>query len=492
MVGNLHAWGRVIAAWRSFAKGLGHGGLAARAWRLIADAALNRSGAIAIIFGLVAPTALGLIGLGVETGLWFQTQHELQTAADAAALAGALELHNGNKATYVAIAKMESQRNSVQDGVNNQTVTINSPPLAPDPNAGNATAVQAITTRKQNLFFSALFLTGGSMTITSSAVAAVHGPGVCLLALNPSQNNAMQFNGAATQTLTNCAVMSDSTSTQGFTASGSATVNSNLGFYTAASAFNISSSGMTGPQTANAAPVADPYASLVGSFPPLLGMALYPLLDCNPFVNTTFNSNGTLNPGTYGGIDVTSQATLTLNPGTYYLDANPLCLSPGGLGGALKIQGGGTISGAGVTIVLTNSTLGSFVNVGQVTISGNSTANLSAPAAGPLTAAVPYPGFLFVNDTRPDKAGDGYSAGGNPCGNCKEAFSGGASMTLTGALYFPNDEVDMTGNNAASGCITMVADVLNFTGANSLTDNCSNQAGTPGLPTVAGSIQLLE
>jgi hypothetical protein len=223
----------------------------------------------------------------------------------------------------------------------------------------------------------------------------------------------------------------------------------------------------------------------------LLGMALYPLLDCNPFVNTTFNFNGTLNPGTYGGIDVKSPATLTLNPGTYYLDANPLCLSPGGLQGAFKIEGGGTINGAGVTIVLTNSTLGSFVNVGQVTISGNSTANLSAP----VPPAGTYPGFLFVNDTRPDKAGDGYSAGGNPCGNCKEAFSGGTSMTLTGALYFPNDEVDVSGSNSASGCIAMVADVLKFTGATAMTDNCSNQAGTPGLPTVSsgsGNVHLVE
>jgi Flp pilus assembly protein TadG len=252
MVGNSHTWGHVTAAWRSFANGLGHGGLAARAWRLIADAALNRSGAIAIIFGLVAPAVLGLIGLGLETGLWFQSQHELQTAADAAALAGALELHNGNTATYVAIAKMESQRNSQQDGVNNQTVTINSPPAAPDPHSADKTAVQAITTRRQNLLFSALFLTGGSMTITASAVAGLGGSAACFLALNPSQNNAMQFSGSATETLTNCAVMSDSTSTQGFTASGAAAVNSNLGFYTAASAFNFSSANMTGPQTVNA------------------------------------------------------------------------------------------------------------------------------------------------------------------------------------------------------------------------------------------------
>jgi hypothetical protein len=110
-----------------------------------------------------------------------------------------------------------------------------------------------------------------------------------------------------------------------------------------------------------------------------------------------------------------------------------------------------------------------------------------------------YPGFLFVNDTRPDKPGDGYSAGGNPCGNCKEAFSGGSSMTLNGALYFPNDEVDITGDNAASGCMVAVADVLNLSGASTLTDNCSNQAGTPGLPTVgsgsgsgSGNVHLVE
>ncbi|MGH9553425.1 MAG: hypothetical protein ACRD3W_28850, partial [Terriglobales bacterium] len=52
-----------------------------------------------------------------------------------------------------------------------------------------------------------------------------------------------------------------------------------------------------------------------------------------------------------------------------------------------------------------------------------------------------------------------------------------------GILYFPNDEVDFSGNNAASGCVTIVADTLNLTGSSTTTDKCT---GASNLPTVAG------
>ena len=52
-------------------------------------------GAAAILAALAFTVLIGFTALGVETGLWYATKRQDQSAADAAALAGAYEIAAG-------------------------------------------------------------------------------------------------------------------------------------------------------------------------------------------------------------------------------------------------------------------------------------------------------------------------------------------------------------------------------------------------------------
>ena len=64
--------------------------------------AADRRGATAIVFVLALPIIIGMTGLGVESGYWYFKHRELQTAADVAAIAGAVVIGLLVLAIYVA------------------------------------------------------------------------------------------------------------------------------------------------------------------------------------------------------------------------------------------------------------------------------------------------------------------------------------------------------------------------------------------------------
>jgi hypothetical protein len=62
---------------------------------------------------------------------------------------------------------------------------------------------------------------------------------------------------------------------------------------------------------------------------------------------------------------------------------------------------------------------------------------------------------------------------------------------MTGAIYFPSQEVDLLGNfSGAGGCMQIVADTIYYTGSSTFRDDCS----ATGMKTinVAGSVRLVE
>jgi hypothetical protein len=69
-------------------------------------------------------------------------------------------------------------------------------------------------------------------------------------------------------------------------------------------------------------------------------------------------------------------------------------------------------------------------------------------------------------------------------------FQGGASETLTGALYFPSQTVIYSnGTNSSSTCTQLVAWHIQFVGGSSFNSNCGGTgAGTIG----ASPSQLVE
>lgn len=57
---------------------------------------INEDGAVAVVAAMMLPVLLGLGALAVDASVWFMSERDLQTAADAGALAAAYEIANGD------------------------------------------------------------------------------------------------------------------------------------------------------------------------------------------------------------------------------------------------------------------------------------------------------------------------------------------------------------------------------------------------------------
>src|ERR1700730_10482484 len=95
-------------------------GIAARFMR-------DRSGAYAVMFGLMAPVFIGTLALGGETGLWYSTHAKMQGAADSSAISAAVGLIGGNT-NYTLQAKATAASNGFVEGASGTVVTVNNPP----------------------------------------------------------------------------------------------------------------------------------------------------------------------------------------------------------------------------------------------------------------------------------------------------------------------------------------------------------------------------
>ena len=118
------------------------------------------------------------------------------------------------------------------------------------------------------------------------------------------------------------------------------------------------------------------------------------------------------------------------------------------------MSGGSTFNATGgVTIVLTSST-GS--NYATADISGGTYVNITAPASGPTA------GLAFFQDR-------------NAPSNGTDSFSGGATQNITGAIYFPNQDVNYSGGTATGGsqCTQLIAYTMTFSGGSTFNNNCA-------------------
>lgn len=389
----------------------------------------SRRGNIAVMTALVAPALVGFCGLGAETGYDFFRQRDLQGAADIAAYDGAMVLENSTTQSAITSASTTA---ASSNGWNTSagTITVNNPPQS-GPNQ-NASSVEVLLTENEQRFFTAIFA-AGTVPINVRAVAKyTPSSSACMLALDRTAQNAMQFWGNTDAVFENCQTVSDSSASNALSVGGSATVSvpcaETVGGDQVTSGLTLTSCSSV---KNNAPYVADPFA----------GVPAPPVGSCGT----------TSGPGTYCG-GLSFKGTVNLAPGTYVIN-----------GGSLDFGANANITGSGVTFYLTNGA--------TLTMNGNATANLSAPTSGT------YQGLLFYGDRTQ--------------GNAVNKINGDSSSLLTGTIYFPTQEVEFLGNfSGAGGCTQVVADTILYTGNSHFTSNCAG-SGIPAIP-VAGSVALVE
>lgn len=410
----------------------------------------KNDGATAVVLALTLPVLVGTIGLGLDTGTWYLAKRDLQNAVDAATVASAYDLSvaNPEQSTIQSTAQSEMQRNGF-DASSQVIVTAHYPPQS-GTQIGNTQAVEIIATQPNTRFFSKLFL-DTDPTIQARAAATRQPSGsACILALNPNASNALYFQGNTHINLKNCTGASNSGEQTSIHLSGSGDVHA----FSLYSAGNIDQSGSSSltvdePSVTYGTPINDPYSGL--NVPSYSG--------CN-YNNYNTNSSGHIDPGVYcNGMRFRSHANIVMNPGIYIIDR-----------GDFDANAGATITGTGVTIILTSSTGSNYANVN---IAGGANMTLTAPTSGT------FAGVLFFQDRDAPPALN------------KNKLLGGSSTTFTGALYFPSQEVQFSGNNSNNdgACTKIVADTITFIGDSYLTNDCPNSVATIH---TQGIVQLVE
>jgi hypothetical protein len=404
------------------------------------------SGAIAVIFAVALSATLGFAALGTEVSLWYAKRRDMQSVADSAAYSGAVALLNGSNVT--SQAKAIAAQYGYADQVNGVTVTVNTPPTA-GAYRGNRAAVEVIVREPQHRLLSALYL-GADPTLSARAVAIEGAGSACVLALDSGASASALANGTTDVNLVGCGLVVDSNSSTALTLKGNAEINAQSaaitgGYSTSGGATLTAQNGII----TGAPALPDPFQNVQ--------VPSYSGCDQTGY-QANAGANVTLNPGVYcNGLSVNGGATVTLNPGVYIIDR-----------GTFSAAGNATITGSGVTIVLTSS---SGTDYATVSISGGATIDLSAPTSGNTA------GLAFFQDQ-------------NAPGGVDNDFLGGSTQNITGAIYLPKQELGFAGgsNGTGSGCTLLVADQVDFKGNANLATNC---AGT-GTPQIVEPPQLVE
>ena len=193
----------------------------------------GRSGAILVLFCLVAIPLLAVLGLVLDGSNLYFVRRQAQTAADAAAWGGAKELIRGNTANVDTAGKWDAKRMNFDDAASDVVVTINNPPLA-GARAGDANFVEAIVEHTEPATLMQLFT--ANSVVRARAVAGIQPDfgGPCVLALDPSAPGAITVSGGAALNAPGCEVISTSVDPGSITANGGGCITAQVIGYPAA------------------------------------------------------------------------------------------------------------------------------------------------------------------------------------------------------------------------------------------------------------------
>jgi len=357
-----------------------------------------------VMFALLLPVLLGMVGLTIDGGLLLATYRQTQNAADAAALAAAVDLSNGASnstaqstgATYV----------QTYNNMSGATVTVNIPPSTASRYAGNSNYAEAIVTYPYRTSFIQLLGVPRSQSVSARSVAGHEptsgNPGVITLLKNATfgiliTGGTLSVNGT---------ISDDSTSAStALEVAGSAKMYANQvlvsgGVTGAADVQNYPSGGGNGGlQSKTGVTYPDPLVNLPTP------------TTANGVVNTYWDQNGvaqssaqnisipsgtyTLKPGIYQSITIGGTTTnVTFQPGIYVLS--------GGLSGTALSISGGTVSASGVMFYSTgnnyNATSGtSGTTYGKISISADPNVNFTDISSVNTSSSI-FDGVVFYQD----------------------------------------------------------------------------------------------
>ena len=414
-------------------------------------------GNVMLLSAISMPVLVGMAGLAIEGGNWYQTKRQMQNAADSAAIAAAT---NNSATRYSHEAKAVASRYGFTDGVNDTTVTASNTATCP---SGGSTCYSVTITRNVSLVFSRLVGFAGSATVGTRPAIALNSLAIanrvsvlheyCILALN-NIGTALTSNGAPHADLNGCNVMSNSNAT-----CNGGDLDALIG--DAAGTNN----GCGDTQNSNVPVLADPYAAKAANIPSDT---------CGSYPQATITNNDKF---------VQSAGSATVMSGTY---TTPTTINVCGdlvLGGNVTLSGSGsnfiitifngrlltngytllTASGVGATIIFGGNS-SSYAHIPTTT----GTIDIKAPSSGVWKGVALYqdPNMSLNANLDIDYAGS----------NPKTPV-----WNISGIVYLPKSNVQFSGvvNKASNGnaCLVMVIYTLLVNGNGTLFDQSSCPPG---------------
>jgi Flp pilus assembly protein TadG len=389
-------------------------------------------------------TAIGMVaiiafaGLAIDVGSLRYTRRHLQAAADAAAVAAALEATTCSSGTTNCAAVQTAATTAMaENGFSGTTlltncsgpagtsltIMVNGPPCyqgAVDPNSGNSSYVEVVASEAQPTNFGALV--GYSSAFISVRAEAKTTPNPnCIWALDPTGGNAITVDLLATVNA-GCGIVDESTAWNAISCNLIASVQATQ-VLVAGGAEGLLCLPSTTPQTNAPMPTpANPLSTLPKPNVPACGTSTSSPYhgSSSALVLTALSGAVTLYPDySYcGGITIGPTANVTFEPGTFVIQSNGLLGAQGGM----TISLAASVTGTGVTFY-NYGPKGGITMVAPALLSALlGGVNLSAPTTGN------YRCILFYQDAQ------------NVDGAILLA-SANWNTDLEGAYYFPGANV---------------------------------------------------
>jgi hypothetical protein len=395
---------------------------------------MGERGQVLPFIGICLMVLMGVGAVAVDITYVDYQQMRMQSAADAAAVAGAQQLVT-HGCPDQADAKTAAQNDSQVDNFTPSAsvlVQVDNPPTITDgPYQGDNCAVYVnIKVPQTTTWFLKLFNAPSGIAVSTTAVAEMQttNPG-CIYLLKPGVTTS--FTGAIINA-PSCSILLNDTASF----SGSTIKAASIGYAGA-----VPTSGTfpeVGPtpmiQTQDPCPEIAGCAAIVASPPSVSSCTTLPP-----------QSGGSISPGCYNGL--TLSGAVTLNPGTYVLNGTSSFT-------------GATLTGTGVTFYVTAT--GTAADFSQVA---------AGSSLSPPTSSGAYPNVLY------------YQVPGNT-GN--PHFTGGLT-NISGLIY-------ASGASAATYCCTTGNVVLVFGGAtfSSAVGNAANTVTIPSSSNIVRRVVIVE
>lgn len=426
-----------------------------------------------ILAGMALPLLVGSAGLATDTIHWTLWKRELQRAADSAAIAGVYERLASDTTTGVSgVVDHDLELNHHTGEIGGVALALEAtyPKVSFPADAGDMVdQVKVELAVKKVLPFSSLFMSDAPVIHAEATAASVPGSDLfCVVSLekDPKYSGIIISGNAGIDM--DCSFMSNSPSPNSAYAKGSAEVYADsvaaVGGIQESTNWHVDSYDPYSPA------VADPFANVTPSPGDMKCAGKWKkqgntnvwendVLDENTVIADAVDSNGA-KANCWSSMSVGANQTLNLPSGTYYIN-----------GGDAFIQG--DLNCTGCTIVLTNKSTSATAPIGEFKVNADAKINISAPTGENDY----YKGIAIYQDRR---APEGV--------NYVNKINGNSESVITGALYFPKQELQYNGTgNTVASCTLFVSRRINFTG-NSGTLNKFKGSGCTGagLPEVEG------